>query len=63
MRVTHVGAELHRTSAEHERRRCGAAVGDPAGGDAGTRTASTTCGKSENSPGCMLMLTPVKVAR
>jgi hypothetical protein len=28
----------------------------------GTRTASTTCGRSENKPGCRPMSIPVKVA-
>jgi hypothetical protein len=65
------GADLHGAGAEHERRGRGTAANmnaaaevrpsaTPSAAITGSRTASTTCGKSENSPGCMLMSTPVK---
>jgi hypothetical protein len=59
MPITHVGflatqksgADLHSTGAEHERRAAVRPSATPPAATTGTRTASTTCGKSENSPG------------
>jgi hypothetical protein len=71
MRVTHVGflatqkgaADLDGTGAEHERRRRGAAVCHPAGGDDWNPHRIDNLGKSEKSPGCILMSMPVNVPR